>query len=92
VQHLFFECHFSRFIWSIVHITFGIQPPSTILNMFGSWLNGFQPKLRSKNLVGTTAICWILWLNKKNDMVFHGGKSNILFLQVIFRVTYWIHS
>ena len=43
--------------------------------MFGPWLNGFRPKLKSRILVGATAICWTIWLNR-NDMVFEGGKSN----------------
>ena len=57
------------------YITFGIQPTSSIANMFGPWLNGFRPKLKSRILVGATAICWTIWLNR-NDMVFEGGKSN----------------
>jgi hypothetical protein len=30
IQHLFFDCHFARFIWNTVHITFGIQPPPLV--------------------------------------------------------------
>ena len=68
----------------------GIQPPSSIANMFGPRLNGFRPKLKSRILVGAAAICWTIWLNR-NDMVFKGGKSNT-FLQVIFRAIYWIRT
>jgi len=75
IQHLFF-CYFSRFIWNTIHITFGIQPPSSIANMFGPWLNSFRPKLiKNRILVGAAAICWTIWLNR-HDMVFKGGKSN----------------
>lgn len=24
IEHLFFSCHMARFLWNIVHITFGI--------------------------------------------------------------------
>jgi hypothetical protein len=29
IQHLFFNCHFASFVWNVVHIKFGIQPPTT---------------------------------------------------------------
>lgn len=88
IQHLFFDCHFSRFIWNTVHITFGIQPPASISHMFGSWLFGLRPKLKKQILSGAAALCWAMWLNR-NDMVFDNAKSNS-FLQVIFRATHWI--
>jgi hypothetical protein len=55
--------------------------------MFGSWLNGVQPRLKYQIFVGITALCWAVWLNR-NDVVFNGSKTNS-FLQVIFKGTYW---
>lgn len=49
IQHLFFYCHFARFIWNTFRITFGIQPPSSISNIIGSWLNGVRPMLTKSN-------------------------------------------
>ncbi len=40
IQHLFFDCHVARFVWSILFITFGINPPNNVANMFGIWLKG----------------------------------------------------
>lgn len=85
-----FECHLARGVWSAVSISFGFQPPSSIANLFGSWLTNFPPKLRKQILVGVAAICWALWLSR-NDVVFLRSKPNS-FLQVLFRGTYWIKS
>ena len=72
----------ARFIWSTILINFGIQPPLSVSNMFGSWLKGFSFELRIQILVGTTA-CWTIWL-KINDVVFNRATSYTL-MQVIFK-------
>jgi hypothetical protein len=36
IHHLFFNCHLASFIWNAVHITFGIQPPSSFPDLFGA--------------------------------------------------------
>ena len=40
IKHLFFECKFASSIWSIIQIGSTIYPPTSIANIFGSWLNG----------------------------------------------------
>lgn len=90
IEHLFIQCHFARFIWNTIHITFGIQPPSSTHDLFGSWLAGFRRAFRNQICVGFSAICWAIWLNR-NDMVFNCAKANT-FMQVIFRATYWARS
>lgn len=35
IQHLFFDFHVARFVWSTLFITFGINPPNNVANMFG---------------------------------------------------------
>lgn len=88
IQHLFFECHMARWDWNAVNISFGFQPPSSMANLFGSWLKIFPPKLKNQSLIGAAAICWALWLSR-NDVVCQRLKANS-FLQVFFRGTYWI--
>lgn len=87
IHHLFLECRIVRYIWSAIHITFGIPPPNSVAHLFGSWLNGLHPKLRCHFLGCIGALCWALWLCR-NDEVFHGTKINS-FMQVIFRGTHW---
>ena len=38
IQHLFFECHYAKFLWRALQITFGIHSPTSINDMFTSWL------------------------------------------------------
>jgi hypothetical protein len=44
IQHLLFDCHFARFLWRAVHVTFNIDIP--IEHLFNGWANsaGIQPK------------------------------------------------
>ena len=76
IQHLFFDCYFVSFVWNTAHIAFGIQPPTSFANLFGSWLYGLRPKLNNQILLGAPTLCWAIWLNK-NDMIFNKAKSNI---------------
>jgi hypothetical protein len=75
IQHLVFDCHFARFIWNTVHITYGIQPPSSFSNIFDPCLYGIPRKFMNRILLGAAALCWAIWLNR-NDMVFNNVKSN----------------
>jgi hypothetical protein len=58
--------------------------------MFTGWLEGINMKLKSKILVGASAICWAIWLTR-NDIIFDKTAAPS-YLQVIFRGTYWIRS
>jgi hypothetical protein len=73
-----------------VHITFGIQPPTSFANLFGSWLHGLDLNHRNQILLGAAVLCWAIWLNR-NDMVFNKAKANTS-MQVIFRAMYWIRQ
>lgn len=57
---LYNTCFFYRdiawFIWKTFFITFDIQLPSSVSNMFGSWLKGFSSKPRVQILVGVAAL------------------------------------
>ena len=89
VQHLFLECHVARSIWRIIHMSFGLAPPTNITNLFGNWLKGI-PKIVVKNIrVGVAAVLWTIW-NVRNDLVFNKKKFTS-FLQVIPLATHWIH-
>jgi len=83
IQHLFFNCHFARFVWRTVHISFNLIPPTSVHNLFTSWLHGINKKLKSKILVGASAICWAIWLTW-SDIIFDKAAAPS-YLQVIFR-------
>ena len=51
IQHLFFDCHYAKFLWRLVHFCFNLQPPRGIDHMFGSWLQGMGSQIQ-KQLFG----------------------------------------
>ena len=51
IQHLFFECHMAKFVWTAIFFAFGVRAPTNVNDMLGSWLNGFPMKLRKQFLV-----------------------------------------
>ena len=46
----------------MVQVSFGFNSPTSVSNMFGNWLNGFNQKLKHILLVGPSAICWLYGL------------------------------
>ena len=47
IAHLFFDCHLARLVWRIIHTTFGIHRPKSIMDMFGSWLLGIKGDIKN---------------------------------------------
>jgi len=39
IKHLFFDCHYARFLWRAVHWVFGITPPTSVSHLFGDGQN-----------------------------------------------------
>jgi hypothetical protein len=38
IQHLFYDCHLARSIWSIIQVATNLYLPYSVSNMFGTWL------------------------------------------------------
>jgi hypothetical protein len=57
IQHLFFYCHYAKFLWRALQFTFGIQRIANINDIFTCWLLGIGIKHRKQILVGATALC-----------------------------------
>jgi hypothetical protein len=76
IQHLFFDCHVAKFVvWNAIFFTFGIKPPTSVVDMLGSWLGCFSQKLRKQVWLGAAAMCWAIWLCR-NDAVFNRRQPN----------------
>jgi hypothetical protein len=90
IQHLFFDCHFARAVWSITHAATGLPQPRSTSHMFGDWLWGISKELKPLVLLGVATTCWSLWLCR-NDVVFE-RKPNTSPLQVIYSVIHWLRS
>ena len=85
IPHLFLQCPLSKLLWRTVHITFNLPPTTSSTNMFGNWLVGVHPKLKSQIRVRICALLWAIW-NTRNDCIFNRTKVPN-FLQVIFKAT-----
>jgi hypothetical protein len=88
IEHLFFECPFAKTIWRMIHFAFNISPPTTVSNLFGTWLDGVDKLTKQKIRIGTSAVCWSMW-NCRNDIIFN-RSNGATFLQVIRMAVHWI--
>jgi hypothetical protein len=69
-------------------MTFGLEPPKNVNNLFGNWLKGIPKKDLIQVWVGVCAIIWAIW-NTRNDFIFNKPKKHS-FMQVISLATHWI--
>ena len=86
IQHLLFDCHYAKFMWRIVHVSFNLIPQTSVHDLFTGWLEVINRKLKSQILVGASAICWVILLTR-NGIVFDKAIAPF-YLQVIFSGTY----
>jgi hypothetical protein len=84
----FFVCHFARFIWRAVQVSFNIDIPTSVEHLYTDWMNGVENRYKKLILVGAAALCWILWTSR-NDMIFDNSLAKI-YMQILFRETYWL--
>jgi hypothetical protein len=64
-----------------------LLPPTSVHNIFTSWLGAVNRKLKAKIIVGASAMRWSIWLTH-NNIVFDKAAAPS-YLQAIFRGTYW---
>jgi hypothetical protein len=69
-------------------MTFGLEPPKNVNNLFGNWLKGIPKKDLIQVRVGVCVIIWAIW-NTRNDFIFNKPKIHS-FMQVIPLATHWI--
>jgi hypothetical protein len=69
-------------------MTFGLEPPKNVSNLFGNWLKVIPKEDLSKIRVGVCAVIWAVW-KTRNDFIFNKPKKHS-FLQVIPMVTHWM--
>jgi hypothetical protein len=60
IQHLFFDCHYAKFIWTAVHIAFNIQNPIFVLHLFDNWAYAGGHINKRLMLSGVVALIWAL--------------------------------
>jgi hypothetical protein len=77
-------------VWSLIHLAFGIYKPSSVSNMFVSWLGVFGKDIRDLSLIGAATVCWTIWLSI-NGIIFE-KKINYSPLQVIHAISHWLRT
>lgn len=70
IKHLFLECPLAKILWTSIHISFNIAPPTSIQTLFGTWLDGVDINVARQIRLGVCALLWAIW-NCRNDMVFN---------------------
>jgi hypothetical protein len=82
IQHIFFDCHYARFIWRAVQVTFNIGIPTLVSRLFSGWANVLGYRVRKFFLTEASTICWVVWTSR-NEMVF--DKSLLkTYMQVLY--------
>ena len=56
IKHLFFECSFTRSIWSAIHIASNLYQPKSVGNVFGNWQYGIERKYKTIIRVGAISV------------------------------------
>ena len=69
IQHLLFDCHYAKFMWRIIQVSFNLIPPTSVHNLFTDWLDGVNRKLKSQILVDASAICWAICRLSLGDLL-----------------------
>jgi hypothetical protein len=85
IQHLFFDCHFARFLWRAVQLTFNIGVPISTTHIFNGWGAGLGNQFKKRVLVGAASLCWAL-STSKNGVVFDNSPIKT-YMQVLYRRT-----
>ena len=58
VHHLFISCLLAKLLWLMIHVTFNVPPPTSMLDMFGNWLGEVEHKAKSRICVGVILLCF----------------------------------
>lgn len=89
IQHLFFDCHFTYYMWRLLSICFSLTSPRSVRHIFGSWLLGLDLKTKNLVITGVSPLCWAILISR-NNLVFDNAQSMTYYLQVLFRGTHWL--
>jgi hypothetical protein len=77
IEHLFFDCYMSRYIWSLVsHIVGAVCRPSSF-DQFWIWADKYIHNYKKIHMVGLSAICWAIW-KSRNAIHFEKKQSDLL--------------
>ena len=66
IQHLFFDCRFTRLVWATIYAAWGLPQPRDVSSMFGNWTIGVPKEYEV--CVSAQVFCWSVW-RCRNSMI-----------------------
>jgi hypothetical protein len=82
IQHLFFDCVLSKFLWRVIQVTFGLTKSRNIKHVHGGWVQNMNEKNKRLLFVRVGTMFWSIWLNQ-NDIIFNKKTNLILFVSYV---------
>ena len=64
IDHLFFECNTTKYIWNLVAFVFGAGHRPTSFEQFWQWVATLLPNRKQFHIIGLAAICWAIWTTR----------------------------
>jgi hypothetical protein len=52
-----FYCHFARFLWRAVQVSFNFDIPTSVEHLFSDWVNSVGNRFKKIILVGAATLC-----------------------------------
>jgi hypothetical protein len=72
--------------WIIVSMNLRFSTPTSITNLFISWLIGISKNDKVKSKWEVCALLWAIW-DAHNDLIFNNGKSHYFFVGYLIAYT-----
>ena len=89
IQHMFFDCRFTRLVWATIYAAWGLPRPRDVSSMFGNLMIGVPKEYKQLVRVGAAALCWSVW-RCRNSVIFYNKQPS--FLKVIYSTTHWLRT
>jgi hypothetical protein len=70
IQHLFFDCSLSKFLWRVIQLTFVLSTANNIKQVYGGWVQNMNAKNKRLLFVGIDVMLGSISLSQ-NDIVFN---------------------
>lgn len=91
IDHLFFICKISKYVWSIMALTIGASCRPESIDQYMMWVSHFLPHGRKFYYAGLSATCWAIW-KQRNRACFEAklirSPSEIVYYACVF-LNYW---
>ena len=91
VQHIFFECLTTKYIWNLLAYSLGADCRPSNMEQYWVWVNKFLPQSPQMHAVGLAAVYWAIW-RSRNSVCFEDKRINSpteIVCMICSFLTYW---